>query len=660
MNIFSYILFSLLYCFTVVALSQNKQFDKYLALSDSGKVAIVFDMNSVDLAKIWPYVKEDLPQIIARAKKSGNYSLVNQANKLNGNYYYSNKRYNQAIPSLSAAIHDGRGLSLMDSALVLMQLVESYSKIKKFNKAFEYAQIISQIKKRNPNLDPWVVNTSSSTIYLQMGLYEKGIHELREDYNHLPASKYKTDGYTANQYNNIGVYFNRWGKADSAIHNFLLAKKLVVESAQIDTSKIAGRFFLGLIEGNIGQALMLKKEYKKAIPLLKEDIFWSIKSNNKGNAAISLNELGQCYIKLNNYTAAKSALDSSTKLLGTDEDLSTYLYNKKLMADLYAKQGKNGEAIILFADYINTKDSLTTLENDRQLISEQVAFDVQQKEDQIENQVKLLDENQKINQQNIYKTQLLFIVIMFLGVILVLTVYYLQRSKKQQKTLRAMNAEIHQQKSSIEHSLREKEVLIKEVHHRVKNNLQIVSSLISLQVSKSTNEEVKETLNECKQRIFSIALTHQFLYKTDSIVLIQMKEYLIDLVNQLKIIYNLSQVEIEVVYTIADIKMDVDTALPVGLIVNELISNAYKHAFNLGKGTIQLSLSCPNNQYCILEIKDNGIGLSKTVLDNQQFNIGLELVDMLSDQLEAKKNIDVNNGTTFSFVFKPQVKSVTH
>jgi two-component sensor histidine kinase len=193
--------------------------------------------------------------------------------------------------------------------------------------------------------------------------------------------------------------------------------------------------------------------------------------------------------------------------------------------------------------------------------------------------------------------------------------------------------------------------LLKEVHHRVKNNLQIISSLLNIQASKSNNQEVIEELNESKQRILSIALTHEFIYKSGTLAYIQMPDYLEQLIEQLKYLFNSEKNRINVFLNIEMVAFEMDVALPIGLMVNEIVSNSFKHAFDSEGGEIHVQMTRNETQFC-LTLSDNGKGFDPSKRNEIESNhIGLELIDSLVDQINGNINMHNVKGTTFEIFF---------
>ena len=197
---------------------------------------------------------------------------------------------------------------------------------------------------------------------------------------------------------------------------------------------------------------------------------------------------------------------------------------------------------------------------------------------------------------------------------------------------------------------RRKEVLLKEIHHRVKNNMQIISSLLSLQSRYITDDEYGEMFTESRNRIKSMALIHEKLYQSQDLENINVCEYITDLVNGL--VRSYSDQDITVRVEADDIYLGVNTAVPCGLIINELVSNALKHAFPDKKGEIRVDLH-ENNGVITLVIADNGIGIPDTIDFKNTETLGLRLVTILTeDQLEGEINLIRGKGTEFCITFR--------
>ncbi|MEO8398183.1 MAG: MASE1 domain-containing protein [Ignavibacteriaceae bacterium] len=204
----------------------------------------------------------------------------------------------------------------------------------------------------------------------------------------------------------------------------------------------------------------------------------------------------------------------------------------------------------------------------------------------------------------------------------------------------------------MENSLKEKEILLKEIHHRVKNNLQIVSSLINLQSNYINNEKTQAILKESQNRIQSMALIHEKLYKSKAFVKINIKEYFGELIAYLYDSYNTNENEINLHLDIEDISLDIEKIISLGLIINELISNALKHGFTEKRadGKIIIKLKSKENSVN-LEVINNGKEFPMNIDFKNTESLGLQLVNTLTEQLNGSLELLRNGGTTFVINF---------
>ncbi|MGD2249369.1 MAG: histidine kinase N-terminal 7TM domain-containing protein [Candidatus Methanofastidiosia archaeon] len=207
----------------------------------------------------------------------------------------------------------------------------------------------------------------------------------------------------------------------------------------------------------------------------------------------------------------------------------------------------------------------------------------------------------------------------------------------------------------IKASLKEKEVLLREIHHRVKNNLQIISSLLNLQSRYMKDTQYANMLKESQDRIKSMALIHETLYQSKDLANINFEGYIHALVRDLARSYGVLEDEISINIKVDDVSLAVDTAIPVGLIINELVSNSLKHAFPHRKGEIIIGLRSVNGDI-ELEVSDNGVGMPGNIDFRNTKTLGLHLVTILAeDQLDGDITLDRNNGTKFYIRFKHDI-----
>jgi two-component sensor histidine kinase len=205
---------------------------------------------------------------------------------------------------------------------------------------------------------------------------------------------------------------------------------------------------------------------------------------------------------------------------------------------------------------------------------------------------------------------------------------------------------------TIKASLKEKELLLKEIHHRVKNNLQIVSSLLYLQSTKTEDEATRATFLESLNRIKSMALLHEELYRSGDLQRVNFGEYLSGFISILKESYMKPDSPIDIHIENSGDKIDFDKAIYCGLIINELVSNALKYAFPGNKnGKIEIGLAKKENQF-ILTVSDNGIGMKNINELSLKKSMGLLIVERLVDQLNGTMEHQTVGGTTFIIKFE--------
>jgi|GEM_PF-2403440 len=201
----------------------------------------------------------------------------------------------------------------------------------------------------------------------------------------------------------------------------------------------------------------------------------------------------------------------------------------------------------------------------------------------------------------------------------------------------------------LQKSLKEKEILLREVHHRVKNNMQVISSLLSLQIRKSSDEVVKQALAEAQHRVKAMASVHELLYRSNDLAQIEAKKLINNICTDLFRLYQEQATRITLNIEVDEITLDLDKAVPFGLILNELLSNALKYAFpDQNKGIITIQLTADNDQYFQFVLSDNGVGIPSEYTNESSNSLGMKLIMALSDQLNAEAKFDdKQEGTCF-------------
>lgn len=214
-----------------------------------------------------------------------------------------------------------------------------------------------------------------------------------------------------------------------------------------------------------------------------------------------------------------------------------------------------------------------------------------------------------------------------------------------------LRAKVKSKTKQIRKSLSEKEILLKEIHHRVKNNLAIISGLIELQLDSTPNEETRKVLRDSQARIRSMAFVHDKLYRTSTVTDIAMKTYVEELVQVLKSTFASPDSDIKLEFDLDETNLDIDRAIPCGLLINELVVNAFKHAFDSHeRGVLEIRLKQGGSDL-ELSVADNGPGLPDDIDIKKGSSLGMMLIDTFASQLKATMEVNNENGAQFSFSF---------
>jgi len=233
----------------------------------------------------------------------------------------------------------------------------------------------------------------------------------------------------------------------------------------------------------------------------------------------------------------------------------------------------------------------------------------------------------------------------------------ISEQKKAERYLRnardGMEVKVQERTSELLATIQEKELLLREIHHRVKNNLQIISSLLNLQIPYIKDKESIEFFKESQNRVKSISMVHEKLYQSKNIDKIDFGDYISNIVTNLFQTYDVDQDIIEYNSSLDNIKLNIETSIPCGLIITELITNSIKHAFSNTekKGKIWVKLNSDHGKFTLI-IKDNGTGFPEDMDFKNMESLGLQLVDLLVDQVNGSIELNRKNGTEFKIEFE--------
>ncbi len=330
------------------------------------------------------------------------------------------------------------------------------------------------------------------------------------------------------------------------------------------------------------------------------------------------------------YISAIESLHKCIEVATSDFGDEYYLSQAyETLGKAYAGNHNYKEAYQAFAEYDILKNRIFTAEADQRISLLKTEFDVMTKEGTIQLQ------ETEIKKQRSRQTMVIIISGLLL-LLLFLSYKAIQNNVRKNKLLQQQN--------------REKEFLLKEIHHRVKNNLEIVSSLLALQSAEINDPKIVETMQESQNRVHSMSMIHQNLYQGKSLSSIEMKGYFENLANYVLDAYGVEG-EVKVLFEMDRLELDVDTAIPIGLIVNELLTNSLKHAFpNKKEGTIRIGLNKKGPQL-YMKVADNGVG-NTSFEKMQDTGFGTRLIQLLTQQLDGKIKVTIDKGTLVSFEFQ--------
>lgn len=222
---------------------------------------------------------------------------------------------------------------------------------------------------------------------------------------------------------------------------------------------------------------------------------------------------------------------------------------------------------------------------------------------------------------------------------------------KQRETYEQRIQERNFAEGKIKSALKEKEILLAEVHHRVKNNLAVITSLVNIQMHGISEPATKEILNEIRNRVMSMSLIHNKLYHTNTLSDIDFSDYINDLIAEIQSSYPDSSADIDVEIEALPVHLDVTHAIPCGLILNEVLSNIYKHAFKgRSEGLIKIDFFKEEEKYT-LRVKDNGVGFEPKEISPDYVSLGMTIIESLTEQLDGKSSFVKDNGTLFTLSF---------
>ena len=650
--IYSFIFLILLLCFTQRANAQDTStqnidfFEDFQKLEGSDTRSDFFfsAANRYNKNSAYDWLDEVNIYLNTSEKANDSIAIVNYQ-LIQAQIYYDLGDYQKSLAITKFMYDDMDSLDNNTKAIVLELMDTNYSKLELYDKQIEIRR-----EKREIGLTK---NIAFYDIYSSLGLHSKAMR----DYMAEEKKGIKEDDFYAQAVynNNIGNYLRLDQSTPTALSYFKKADALLdvyfsdILTVKTDNELVDANLLKGIIVGNIGKCHVQSKEYKEAIPYLEHSIE-IIKKYNTGKFSSELVEntleTAECYLQLDNFAKATDFLSDKMNPV----KIKNVLKKNRLYAAYYDRTGDFKSSTAYLKKNIRIRDSIDLTEaniKNQQLtavVSQDLLYSREmmevQKADLEKSKTELLEKEERIN---LVFISLIFTLLGFSGL-----VYAYLKSIKNQRL-------IAEQKHIIENSLVEKDSLLKEIHHRVKNNLQMVSSLLSLQTKNTRSKAAIEALEEGKSRVKAMALIHQKLYQNDDLSVIEMQSYIESLINSVQSVYKKGGHNINITIDAEGVELDIDRAIPFGLILNELVSNSFKYAFpnNEDNGKIYIHLRKLAGKEGFFEYTDNGVGLPKDTEERANSSMGIRLMNRLANQLQTSLNTDkTSDGVRFWFNFK--------
>ena len=624
------------------------------------------------------------------ANKLMNFSVKNeltyyegQANKTLGNYYFLKGNNDSAIHyyNTTVQISDSYNYDTL-RAKATTRIAITYKNKGNYDDAISYYTIALDFFTDN-NIPEWsgVINDHMGLIYMKQGNYNKALEHMQNAITnnqqtgniHNIGNAYNTIGTVYKERNNRQkakeAYLNsirvlseiketcELGMAYNNLASIYISKgetKLAVESMETGKQIFERTNYLSGLAGyySVLSAYYNSKqppEYYKVIESSKKGLVVAEEYNDYRQYAHATNVLGEAYLATNQIKKAESILKLGLVVAEKYKFNSISALITKMLSEVYEKKHQPQLALNYLHKYIVFNDSIINEEKIKEFTSLDLEFKFKQQ--QINDSLRQLQITQNLNilhEQEIHnqeQSKLILVFIIIIGFILAIFLFIVYRKSRIQSNLLSLKND------QINKSLLEKEALLKEVHHRVKNNFQTVSSLLDLQLDQIIDEKAIESINKSKNRIKSMALIHQMLYQNEDISIVDFQVYLKQLIAQIAALYSVNKLKI--IINAKNIMLDIDTAIPLGLIINELVVNAFKYAFaddTDNQLTIILQKQAEENYK--LTITDSGKGLPNDLNIQETKSLGLRLTQRLSKQLQGSCSYENINDSIFTVIFK--------
>lgn len=434
---------------------------------------------------------------------------------------------------------------------------------------------------------------------------------------------------------------------------FLKCLEITNQENDIEFEKIA------TIYTNLGNVQTGVDKDKKAIVYYKKSLEIYSQLNDKFGMSLLTFNIGDSYMFMGQYDSSEYYFKLNLKLGEELKSFEEIYYAYFGLTNLYTEQKKYEKALVYQKLSSKYKDSILKHKYDKSVLEIEKKYEY-------ENQLKKIEITQlefskaKENEKRdalIIKRDNVIIMYLWIGAIILLAIsililYFYYKVKKSNILIREQHEKIIEYNKSLDKTLQQKEVLLKEVHHRVKNNLQIIASLLNLQAIKTDNEIAKQAIEDSKNRVQAIALMHKGLYQDEHYNKVDMSVYIQELVNNHKLFSMDHSQVIDFKLTLENIIVNIDSSVPIGLIISELISNSLKHAFTekIENPCVEIKVSLVDNLVKIV-FRDNGKGMPENFKIESTETLGFEVITSLIEQINGTIEITTHRPLQITILF---------
>jgi two-component sensor histidine kinase len=595
--------------------------DLGLAYLEAAQFPSLVTAEEIELKKM--YYQEAVKYFIL-AKDKENEAF---ARKMLGDCYSMQDNFSDAMAELLHSLEIYKSIHFKKLQSIYDLIGSVYSATGDFQKALEYLQLAEKT-----SLEVGDSTQQLEAIYNHLGIAAYNLNEWEKS---IPVF-YKALDLAKKFKDTLGIQFIYPNICYSLMNLNRDRETLLV----LDTLE---RNYLPVIPERIGQIYICRvscyvriNDHKAAVPYVRK-IEQMMKEHPEEKAMVShmCSVMVRYYFLSKNYRMTIYYCQQAERLykeygLRMDERLYGYWYRSD------SSLGNYVAAIEHLANHKLVNDSLRDEKKNKEIARLSVQYETEQKDKDI----KLLTREGTIQKAALNHAQFVRNVIVGGAAMLVMLLLLLyNRYQLKQKTNRSLQALIV-----------EKEWLVKEIHHRVKNNLQIVMSLLNTQAAYLQDKDALRAISESRLRMQAISLIHQKLYQTEDMAMIEMSGYIPELVSYLQD----PSPGIRFELAVDKVSLDVSQSVPVGLILNEAITNAVKYAFPGGRGTVKVSLLYNKDGLLELAVRDNGVGLPEGFDMTRHASMGMMLMETLSEQLEGRIIIKNDAGTSVTVIFKRQ------